>query len=34
VVLAAVGSRGARAIIRKRLDEMGLIEGEDWWGCA
>jgi hypothetical protein len=34
VVLAAVGSRGARAIIRARLIGLGLVEGQDWWGAA
>jgi glycosyltransferase involved in cell wall biosynthesis len=34
VVLAAVGSRGARALIRERLVGMGLTEGEDWWAVA
>lgn len=33
-VLAAVGARGARAIIRRELQEMGLREGVDWWGVA
>ncbi|MFN2275016.1 MAG: glycosyltransferase [Anaerolineales bacterium] len=34
VVLAAVGSRGARALIRERLSGMGLREGLDWWAVA
>ena len=34
VVLAAVGSRGARALIRDRLNAMGLREGVDWWAVA
>lgn len=33
-VLAAVGARGARQLIRNRLNEMGLVEGVDWWGAA
>lgn len=33
-LLAAVGARGARALIRKRLNSLGLIEGIDWWGAA
>lgn len=33
VVLAAVSSRGARQIIRKRLDGLGLRETIDYW-CA
>ena len=34
VLLAAVGARGARALIRERLVGMGLVEGQDWWGVA
>ena len=34
VVLAAVGARGARQLIRGRLNAMGLREGVDWWGTA
>jgi hypothetical protein len=34
VVLAAVGARGARAIIRSRLNGFHLQEGVDWWGVA
>ena len=34
VVLAAVGSRGARQLIRERLTEMGLVETEDYWAVA
>lgn len=33
-LLAAVGARGARKLIRQRLEEMGLREGIDWWGTA
>jgi GT2 family glycosyltransferase len=33
-VLAAVGARGARGLIRERLAGMGLREGVDWWGAA
>jgi glycosyltransferase involved in cell wall biosynthesis len=33
-LLAAVGARGARGLIRARLLKMGLIEGQDWWGAA
>jgi hypothetical protein len=33
-LLAAVGARGARGLIRARLVEMGLVEGRDWWGAA
>ena len=34
VVLAAVGARGAREIIRNRLEGMDLAEGRDWWAVA
>jgi glycosyltransferase involved in cell wall biosynthesis len=34
VVLAAVGSRGARKLIREQLMGMGLQEGADWWAVA
>jgi glycosyltransferase involved in cell wall biosynthesis len=34
VILAAVGARGARTLIRARLTEMGFTEGHDWWGVA
>ncbi len=33
-LLAAVGARGARGLIRTRLVSMGLVEGQDWWGAA
>jgi len=33
-VLAAVGSRGARQLIRSRLDALGLTEGVDYWCVA
>lgn len=33
-LLAAVGARGARELIRARLVKMGLVEGQDWWGAA
>ncbi len=34
VVLAAVGSRGARALIRDRLVGLGMREGEDFYAVA
>ena len=34
VVLAAVGARGARQLIRERLNAFGLREGQDWWAAA
>jgi glycosyltransferase involved in cell wall biosynthesis len=34
VVLAAVGSRGARQLIGEQLEAMGLREGSDWWAVA
>jgi glycosyltransferase involved in cell wall biosynthesis len=33
-LLAAVGSRGARPLIRSQLEAMGLVEGVDWWATA
>jgi glycosyltransferase involved in cell wall biosynthesis len=33
-LLAAVGARGARQLIRSRLSSFGLREGMDWWGAA
>ena len=33
-VLACVGSRGARALIRHQLAAVGLYEGSDWWAAA
>ena len=33
-VLASVGSRGARDLIRGQLKELGLEEGVDWWAVA
>lgn len=34
IVLVAVGTRGARQIIRKRLSGWGFIEGQDWLAVA
>ncbi len=34
VLLAAVGARGARRLIRNRLQEWGFQEGRDWWSVA
>ena len=34
VVLAAVGARGARQLIRQRLESLGLREARDWWSVA
>ena len=34
VILAAVGARNARWLIRKRLNESGFVEGKDWWAVA
>jgi len=33
-LLAAVGARGARPLIRAHLTKMGFIEGQDWWAAA
>jgi glycosyltransferase involved in cell wall biosynthesis len=34
ILLAAVGARGARSLIRARLESLGLQEGRDWWSVA
>ncbi|MFT7693672.1 MAG: glycosyltransferase involved in cell wall biosynthesis [Candidatus Latescibacterota bacterium] len=34
VLLSAVASRGARALIRKQLREWDMVEGEDFWCVA
>jgi glycosyltransferase involved in cell wall biosynthesis len=34
VLLAAVGARGARALVREQVASFGLIEGQDWWAVA
>lgn len=34
IVLAAVGARGARQLIRQHLQDLGLQEGQDWWSVA
>lgn len=34
VLIAAVGARGARRLIRQRLAPLGLVEGQDWWFAA
>jgi len=33
-ILAAVGARRARGLIRKRLEAFGYAEGVDWWATA
>jgi hypothetical protein len=33
-LLVAVASRGARSLIRARLRELELIEGDDYWCVA
>lgn len=33
-ILAAVGARNARGLIRSRLTNFGFIEGRDWWAAA
>jgi cellulose synthase/poly-beta-1,6-N-acetylglucosamine synthase-like glycosyltransferase len=33
-LLAAVGARGARPLIRQRLQAFDLVEGQDWWFAA
>jgi glycosyltransferase involved in cell wall biosynthesis len=34
VLLAAVGARGARKLIREHLEGLGLREAQDWWSVA
>jgi hypothetical protein len=34
VLLAAVGARGARALVREQINDLGLVEGVDWWAVA
>jgi NADH/NAD ratio-sensing transcriptional regulator Rex len=34
IILAAVGARGARALIREYLTSIGMLEGKDWWCVA
>ena len=34
IILAAVGARGARPLIRLRLTALGFQEGQDWWLAA
>jgi glycosyltransferase involved in cell wall biosynthesis len=33
-LLASVGARGARELIRGQLIDLGLVEGRDWWAAA
>ena len=33
-LLAAVGAAGARELIRAQLDQLNLVEGQDWWAAA
>jgi glycosyltransferase involved in cell wall biosynthesis len=33
-IVVGVGARGARGLIRTRLNSYGLVEGRDWWGGA
>jgi GT2 family glycosyltransferase len=34
ILLAAVGARGARAVVRQQINALGLVEGQDWWAAA
>jgi glycosyltransferase involved in cell wall biosynthesis len=34
IVLGSVGARGARELIRQRLEALSLQEGRDWWAVA
>lgn len=33
-LLAAVGARGARPLVREQVCSLGLVEGVDWWAAA
>ena len=33
-VIAAVGAAGARELIRAQLEDLDLVEGQDWWAAA
>jgi len=33
-LLVAVATRGARGLIRERLEQLGMLEGQDWWAVA
>jgi glycosyltransferase involved in cell wall biosynthesis len=33
-LLAAVGARGARTLVRQQITSLGLVEGRDWWAIA
>jgi cellulose synthase/poly-beta-1,6-N-acetylglucosamine synthase-like glycosyltransferase len=33
-LLAAVGARGARELVRQQVNGFGLVEGRDWWAAA
>jgi hypothetical protein len=34
IILATVGAREARKLIREYLTSLGMLEGEDWWCIA
>jgi GT2 family glycosyltransferase len=34
ILLAAVGARGARGLVRQQINALGLVEGQDWWAVA
>lgn len=34
ILLTAVRARSAAPLIRASLEELGLVEGQDWWRCA
>jgi len=34
ILVAAVGTRGARDLIRRQLEGVGLVEAQDWWAVA
>jgi FlaA1/EpsC-like NDP-sugar epimerase len=34
ILLTAVRARSAAPLIRARLEELGLVQGQDWWRAA
>ncbi|MBM3121577.1 MAG: glycosyltransferase [Chloroflexi bacterium] len=34
ILLAAVGARGVRPLVREQINGLGLVEGRDWWAVA
>ena len=34
ILLTAVRARSAAPLIQAQLDQLDLVEGDDWWRCA